>query len=402
VSETLSLAEARRIFLAAQGFAKRDRDQSVSWKAMAQELRRLHLLQIDSVNVLVRSHYLPMFSRLGAYDRNTLDAKTLQASGRDVFECWAHEASFVPLEHHPLLRWRTARARRGDGTYVSMDRFGRDEKAFLKRVLKFIASHGPVRQSDIPGGHKGEGGWWGWSKAKLALETLFDQGLITVQRRDGFERVYDLPERVLPQEVLNLPTPRERDAMMTLIDLAGRALGVATEIDLRDYFRLPVAEAKRAITDACAAGMLTPVTVEGWKNSAYLHHAAKVPKSAGGTALVSPFDPLCWNRDRTERLFGFHYRIELYTPAPKRKFGYYVLPFLMGDTFAGRVCLKADRARSTLMVNRMHVEDGCNPEEVAEALSVEFERLAQWLKLSAIEKPRAGNSPAAFAHLQRV
>jgi uncharacterized protein len=358
---------------------------------MHKELRRLHLLQIDSVNVAVRSHYMPMFSRLGIYDLGLLDSKTLNVTGREVFECWAHEASFVPLDLHPLMRWRTARARRGDGTYTSMDTFGREERAFMKSVVKFVKSHGPTRQSNVPGEHKGAGGWWGWSKAKLALETLFDQGLLAVAFRDGFERVYDLPERVIPQAILDVPTVPERQAVSRLIEMASQALGVATEMDLRDYFRLPAAAAKQAIADARENGAILPVAVESWTHQAYIHQSLKVPTTAGGFALISPFDPLCWARDRTERLFDFHYRLELYTPAAKRKFGYYVLPFLHGSGFGGRVCLKADRSRSTLVVNRAHVEAGCDADEVAESLAIELTRFARWLALSAIEAPQVGN-----------
>jgi uncharacterized protein len=382
---TLSIDEARRIALGAQGFVQQAREGIATWPAMKREAKRLHLLQIDSVNVLCRSHYLPLFSRLGAYDRAALDKRTLQGKNREFFECWAHEASFVRMDLHPLMRWRMERARKGDGIYAAMDRFAKEEKAYLKQVLSFIQSHGPTAQSDLPEQHKGAGGWWGWSKNKLALETLFDHGLVTAAKRDGFERFYDVPERVIPADVLALPTPRERDGFVQLIDMAAQALGVGTDFDLRDYFRLPVADAARALNDAAEAGVIVPVTVEGWKRQAYMHRDAKVPRKAGGTALVSPFDPICWYRDRAERLFNFHYRIELYTPAPKRKFGYYVLPLLHGDRFAGRVCLKADRQTSRLLANQCHIEAGCDHGEVAGALGAELSRMATWLGLSGVD-----------------
>ncbi len=371
--------------LGAQGFVQQKRDGAASWPAMKRELKRLHLLQIDSVNVLCRSHYLPLFSRLGSYDRVALDKRSLNIKNRDVFECWAHEASLVWMELHPLMRWRMDRARKGDGTYRAMNSFGREERAYLRRVLAFIQSHGPTAQSDLPEQHKGAGGWWGWSRNKLALETLFDQGLVTAAKREGFERYYDVPERVIPADVLALPTPKERDGFLQLIDLSGRALGMGTDFDLRDYFRLPVAEAARAVEDAVEAGILLPVKVEGWKRPAYVHRDAKVQRKAGGTALVSPFDPICWYRDRAEKLFNFHYRIELYTPAAKRKFGYYVLPFLHGDRFAGRVCLKADRPNSRLLANHSHIEIGCDHEDTASALAAELNRMAAWLGLSGVE-----------------
>ena len=390
-SATLSLQQARRIGLAALGFVNQTREGKAGWPAINRELKRLHLLQIDSVNVLCRSHYLPLFSRLGDYDRNALDKRTLHVKNRAVFECWAHEASLVRMELHPLMRWRMDRARSGNGIYKSMNRFANEEKAYLKSILAFVASHGPTAQSDLPEQHKGEGGWWGWSRNKLALETLFDQGLLTTAKRESFERFYDLPERVIPPDILDLPTPKERDAMVQLMDLAGQALGVGTEFDLRDYFRLPVAEAHRAMNDAVEQGILQPVTVEGWKHQAYLHRAARLPRKAGASTLVTPFDPICWDRPRAERLFNFHYRIELYTPAPKRKFGYYVLPFLNGDHFAGRVCLKSDRSNSTLLANASHIEEGRHPDETAAALATELQRMARWLGLAKVTVSNKGN-----------
>jgi uncharacterized protein len=396
VKSSLSTAEARRIALAAQGFTHHDRNGRANWSTMKRELKRLHLLQIDSVNVLCRSHYLPLFSRLGNYDRDALDKRSLKVKGRELFECWAHEASFVRMELHPLMRWRMDRARRGDGTYGAMNRFTKENKAFLKKVLSFIEQNGPTTQSELPEQHKGKGGWWGWSKNKLALETLFDQGLLTTSKREGFERIYDIPERVIPDAVRSLPTPGERDAMLQLIDLAAQALGIGTEFDLRDYFRLPVKDAAQATKDAIDAGIIIPVTVRGWKKPAFIHRDAKLPRKAGGSALVSPFDPICWDRDRAERIFDFHYRIELYTPAPKRKFGYYVLPFLHGDHFAGRVCLKADRANSALLVNQAHVEHGRDEMEAAEALSIELQRMAKWLGLDRVDIAGKGNLGSAL------
>jgi uncharacterized protein len=393
-SSSLTASEARRIALAAQGFGQPKTDDVSNWTAQKRELKRLHLLQIDSVNVLTRSHYLPLFSRLGNYDRTALDKRTLNTKGREAFECWAHEASLMRMELHPLMRWRMNRALKGDGIYRSMANFAHTEKAYLKNVLKFVASHGQTAQSDLPDKSKGEGGWWGWSKGKLALETLFAQGLLATSKRESFERFYDLPERVIPADTLALPTPSERDTMVQLIDLSGQALGVGTAFDLRDYFRLPVADAKRALDDAVEANILTPVTVEGWKPQAYLHRSAKIPRKVETSALVTPFDPICWDRDRTERLFNFHYRIELYTPQPKRKFGYYVLPFLLNEGFAGRVCLKADRESGTLRANAIHHEDLVDCDEVSEKLAKEIKRMAAWLELPNIEIRKSGNLSA--------
>ncbi len=240
----LSPAEARRVALAAQGFNNPKRAGKPTWRHMANAIADLHLLQIDSVNVLVRSHYMPLFSRLGAYSRETLDARSLGRTNRHMFECWAHEASLVPMTLHPLMRWRMHRAQSGNGNYHAFDRFMREEKAFLKKTLAFIAANGPTTASAIPGAGKSQGGWWGWSKGKLAIETLFDHGLVTCSHRDGFERIYDLTERVIPAEILALPTPPEDEAFRSLVVMAATALGIATEVDLRDYFRLPVAEAR--------------------------------------------------------------------------------------------------------------------------------------------------------------
>jgi uncharacterized protein YcaQ len=388
---SLALAEARRIALAAQGFDNPDRAGTANWTRIAGAIRRMHLLQIDSVNVLCRSHYLPVYSRLGAYDQAALDARSFSNGKRALFECWAHEASLLPLELHPLMRWRMERARAGQGIYGSMNRFAADERAYVKSVLDFVAANGPTATADLPDAGKSAGGWWGWSKGKMALEHLFDAGLVTTAARLGFERIYDIPERVIPSETLNRPAPAEDEAIRTLIDLSARALGVATGSDLRDYFRLPVAEAKRAVTELVEAGTLIPVQVETWKQQAFLHRDAKLPRRAGGTALVSPFDPLVWDRDRAERLFGFRYRIEIYTPAPKRQYGYYVLPFLMGDRFAARICLKADRQAGVLRANAAHFESHAEPRETAVALAGELRLMARWLGLDGVEAGPKGN-----------
>jgi uncharacterized protein len=389
-AQDISVAEARRLALAAQGFLSAPKPHTSHWPAIKSSLDRIHLLQIDSVNVLTRSHYLPLFARLGHYDMAALDARTLASTDRHCFECWAHEASLVPMSLHPLMRWRMHRAQKGDGIYKAMDNFGREEKVFLRQTLKHIEKNGPIRAIEVPGTNKSAGGWWGWSKGKLALETLFDQGHITAHARERFERIYDVAERVIPSTTLNLPTPDEKTAFRTLIKLSAEALGVATELDLRDYFRLPVADARLAIAEAVENGSLEPVRAEGWKQQAYVARNTSIPKSAGGNALLSPFDPIVWNRDRAERLFNFHYRIELYTPQEKRKFGYYVLPFLQGEALTGRLCLKADRENKTLLVNEAHLEAGCDVQATAAAMAPELRRMAHWLGLQSIKLNRRG------------
>jgi uncharacterized protein len=390
-SETLSLTEARRIALYAQGFQGQSRDAKPTWNKISRAVDDLHLLQIDSVNVLVRSHYLPLYARLGDYDTAALDKRSFDNTHRQFFECWAHEASIVPLALHPMMRWRMERSLRGDGQYKHMDKFGKENRSYLKSTLAFISKNGPTRVRDVPGGGKSDGAWWGWSKGKLALETLFDQGLLTTATRQSFERIYDVPERVIPYQILALPTPDEAEAFRSLIEKSAIALGVATEIDLRDYFRLPIAESRRAIAEQLEAGVLRAVLVEGWKQTAYMHRDAKLSKKFGATTLLSPFDPLVWNRDRAERLFNFHYRIELYTPESKRKFGYYVLPLLHEDKLVGRFCLKADRATSTLKVNASHHEAGIDSNDIATAAKNEIKRMASWLKLDSVEIGSKGN-----------
>jgi uncharacterized protein YcaQ len=391
VTSSLTIAQARRIALAAQGFTFQDRNRRNGWSRIDRTVRQLNLLQIDSVNVLVRSHYLPLFSRLGSYEHATLDDRAFGTKRRALFECWAHEASLLPLDLHPLMRWRMQRARDGRGTYASMNRFAVEDRVFLKATLDFVTRNGPTVASEVPDGGKSGGGWWGWSRGKMAMEALFDQGLVTTAAREGFERVYDIPERVIPSDVLNRETPRESDAIRSLLDLSARAHGIGTEFDLRDYFRLPVAETKTALMELVEDGTLVPVSVEGWKHTAYLHREARMPRKAGGTALLSPFDPVVWERARAERLFDFHYRIEIYTPAEKRKYGYYVLPFLMGDRIVGRVCLKADRQDGVLRANASHHEPHADPRPAAEAMAGELRLMADWLGLAAVSAGPKGN-----------
>ncbi len=387
---------ARRIALAAQGFTRQSRDAKVGWPKLSKAIDAMHLLQIDSVNVLTRSHYLPLFSRLGAYDKSLLDKHTLAKTNRKVFECWAHEASLVPLHLHPLMRWRMNRARNGDGNYGAFDGFAKTEKAYLSKTIDFIAKNGPTTASKIPGAGKSAGGWWGWSKGKLAVETLFDHGLITTSHRHGFERIYDITERVIPADILDLPTPDEEEGFERLMLMATEALGIGTEIDLRDYFRLPVADARKALHALLASKQLEHVEVQGWSKSAYMLPNTQRPRKVGGTALLSPFDPLVWNRDRASRLFNFHYRIEIYTPQHKRKFGYYVLPFLFGEDLAGRFCLKADRENAILRVNTSHHDDKHSTSELAKAAAEELRRMAGWLGLKEVEVVKQGNLASAL------
>lgn len=389
----LSAAAARRIALAAQGFATERPDAAVNAGHVKRTIDRLGLLQIDSVNVLARAHYLPLFSRLGNYDSDHLDRLAWgRKSQRGLFEFWAHEASLLPLDSQPLLRWRMQRAAEnaGDGK-GKLHQFRRDKAAYIDEVLREIADRGPIAASELSNGGAGRGAWWGWSDGKLAVEWLFFAGLVTTATRRGtFERVYDLTERVLPERVRALPTPSAEEAQRELLRLSARALGVATEFDLRDYYRLGVADTKARLSELAEAGELVPVDVEGWTYAAYLDPAARQPRRVEARALLAPFDPLIWERDRTERIFDFFYRIEIYTPQAKRKHGYYVLPFLLGDRLVGRVDLKADRATSTLVAPALHLEPGQDARAVAGPLREELRLMADWLGLENVSLPRAG------------
>lgn len=383
--ESLSLSQARRTALAAQGFGM-PRPGEVSSRHIVAIVKRLGLLQIDSVNVLVRAHFMPVFSRLGPYPATLLDHLSSKGRGRAFFEYWGHGASLVPLSFFPLFRWRMQRALEGQGLYSAWASFGREHKPFIERVYEEVRQRGPVSAGQLErlletNKARGAGGWWNWSKYKRALEWLFWAGQITTSFRKSFERFYDLTERALPAELVSAPRMAEADAQRELIRVAARALGIATEGDLRDYFRLNVHDAKARVMELVESGELFPVAVEGWRQPAFLNPAARIPRQLEAQALVSPFDPLIWERARTERLFGFRYRIEIYTPVHKREHGYYVLPFLLGDQLVARVDLKADRSTRTLQVVAAHAENGCDPTGIVPPLLRELKQLASWLDL---------------------
>lgn len=381
---SLSPAAARRIALAAQGFG-RPRPPAATTRDLLRTIERTNLFQIDSVNVITRAHYMPAFSRLGAYDPALLDRLAWgRRAERRLFEYWAHEASLLPLAMHPLLRWRMARADRGALGWANLRAYARERRPEAMAVLDRIRAEGPLAASAFTEG-RGRSGWWEWGEGKRALEWLFWAGHVTTAtRRGAFERVYDLTERVIPPAILALPTPDPTQAHQALIRLSARALGIATATDLRDYFRLDPADTRAAIDALVEAGALLPATVPGWSQPAYFDPAARRPRRIEGQALLAPFDPVVWNRARTERLFGFRYRIEIYVPAGQRQHGYYVLPFLMDDRLVARIDLKADRQAGRLLVRRWSAEPHA-PADTAPRLAAELRTMADWLGLDTVD-----------------
>jgi len=387
--DKLSLAAARRLALAAQGFAEPRPEGRVDRRHLRRVIERLGVVQIDSVNVLVRSHLLPFFSRIGPYPIDALAQLTEQR--RELFEYWAHEASLLPIALQPLFRWRMARA--AGEAWRRLVTIGRDRPDFVRSVLAQVVERGPIAASDLEDrGHRPSTGMWSWSDGKTALEWLFWSGQVTAAgRRTTFERLYDLPERVLPAPVLAAPTPDEHEAQRALLLQAARAFGVATARDLADYYRIRAPEARPRVLELVEAGHLVPVQVEGWRDPAFLYPSVRAPRRVEARALLSPFDSLVWERSRTERLFGMRLRLEIYTPSAARVHGYYVLPFLLDEALVARVDLKADRAASTLRAIGAFAEpDRCQP-AVAAALAEELRAMAGWLGLEKVAVGQQGD-----------
>lgn len=391
---SLSAAEARRIALAAQGFAK-PRPTTAGTRQLNTTLARMATLQIDSVNVFARSHYMPLFSRLGAYDTAALD-RLLFSRRPPYVEYWAHVAAFIPATDWGLFRFRMDEMR---------ERYGSEpggwfdtHRDIVDWVRSELADRGPLRPAQIEHDAKkgARGPWWDWDVVKRTLESLWMFGEVAIAGRRGFERRYALAEHVIPAEVLAAPVPRD-DAVRELVRRAARAYGVATAADLADYWRIRDRKAVvAAIDDLTDAGELEPVSVEGWTTAgrparAWLHRDAVVPRRITAAAILTPFDPVVWFRDRAERLFDFEYRIEIYTPAPKRRFGYYSLPVLIDDDLVGRIDLKADRAASTLLVQSAWWEHG-RPADAAPRLAEQLELAARWQGLESVSISRWGDA----------
>ncbi len=352
------------------------------------------VIQIDSVNVLVRSQELPLFARLGPHPRSLIHDAT--AAG-ELFEYWVHEASHVPTAHHHLHRWQMERDHKWSRYWDLQQR----RPGFIDEVLSRVDREGPLASSDLGERVGKKGQWWDWDDAKVALEHLFWKGAVTATRRaNDFARVYDLTERVIPPHVLARPTPSEHEARRELLLLAAAHHGVGTLDDLTDYHRQKNEPCRPIVRELVAEGELLEVQVQGWDKPAYMHPQARLPRRIDACALLSPFDPVCWHRGRNERLFGFHYRIEIYTPAPKRTFGYYVLPILWGDTLAGRLDMKADRKNGTLLVPGAFAEADVPEAELtalAHRVAPELLAMASWLGLQRVEVGERGDLACALA-----
>ncbi|MCV7358291.1 winged helix-turn-helix domain-containing protein [Mycolicibacterium fluoranthenivorans] len=384
---SLTVAQARRIAIAAQGFHEPRPAGAVTRAHLKRLIARIQVLQLDSISVAVRAHYAPVFSRLGGYDRDVLDRAAWSHSARSprlLVEYWAHEAALMAVEDWPLLRWRMREYTHGRwGTEIV-----RKNQQLVEDVLAAVDVLGPSTAGQIeahlesePRGRKGPAKkeMWDRSDTKWVAEALFASGRLTTATRVGFARHYDLAEKVLPPDVVAREVD-DQEAVRELILRAAGALGVATETDLRDYFRLSPKQSKPTVAALVAEGELEPVEIDG--TPAYLRAGQKVPRLDRGTALLCPFDPLIFFRPRVERLFGFHYRIEIYVPAPKRQFGYYVWPFLLDGELVGRVDLK--RADNALHVVGAFAEDGQDRSRVAAALSVELQAMAGWLGVGGV------------------
>jgi len=388
----LSLAQARRITLAAQGFGDR-RHAAPTLRTFSRTLARTGVLQIDSVNVLQRAHYMPLFSRMGPYDIGLL-ARASEKAPRRMVEYWAHVAAFMPVELWPYMGHRMRHYRERGHEWTIM----RHNPKLVDALLAEVRERGASTPRDLDDGlPRAKTHWgWNWSDTKKALEYLFFTGELAIAGRNAaFERLYDLPERVIPAQVLAQPAPTDAEAHIELVRRAAISHGIATEACLRDYYRMHHDHSRPAVAALVEAGELVPAAVEGWSRPAYLHRDARLPRRIDARALLSPFDPVVWERERTERLFGFHYRIEIYVPEHKRRHGYYVLPFLLGDRLVARVDLKADRKAGILVVRSAHAEAQA-PVETAPALAAELRALAGWLGLADIRVERRGGLASAL------
>lgn len=392
-SRSLSRSQARRIALAAQGFLD-PRHATPTMRTLSRTLARTGVLQIDSVNVLQRAHYMPLFSRIGPYDPSLLH-RAAGTRPRRLVEYWAHEAAFMPVDLWPYMQHRMMRAR--SEAWGGPRQIFSEKPDLVRWVLDEVRRRGPITargiEGDLPRADKDNWGW-NWSETKQALEFLFFAGEVAASGRNAqFERLYDVPERVLPAHILAMPTPTDDEAHVELVRRAAISHGVGTERCLRDYYRMGPQGSRRAVNTLVESGELLPISIEGWRRPAYLHRDARLPQRVNAKALLSPFDPLVWERTRTEQLFGFRYRIEIYVPEHLRVHGYYVLPFLLGENLVARVDLKANRKAGLLVVKGSFAEPDA-PRETAGELAGELHSLAAWLELDAVVvEPRGDLAP---------
>ncbi|MDJ0767986.1 MAG: crosslink repair DNA glycosylase YcaQ family protein [Ilumatobacter sp.] len=385
----LSAAQARRVALGAQGFADPRPTGRIDRRHLRRVLDRMGLIQIDAVNVLVRSQELPLFSRLGPHPRSLIWDATRDG---ELFEYWVHEACHVPVEHYPLHRW----AMDAHPRWERLRAWASDRADFVADVLDHVRNHGPIVASDLEMRDRPKEPWWDWDDGKRALEHLFRVGEVTATRRESdFARLYHAVEHVIPDALRHGPRLDVDESKKELLVLAAKHHGVGTAADLADYHRLT--HTRPLFAELVEEGRLVPVEVEGWGKPAYMHPDATIPRRIGARALLSPFDPVVWFRERAERLFGFHYRIEIYVPKPKRRFGYYVLPFLLGDDLVGRVDLKADRAAGELLVQAAWAEPGVPRDLVAGELAEELRSMAAWLDLDDVRLNGGGDLRPALA-----
>lgn len=391
---SLSKDEARRIALAAQGFAERRPKGRVDRRHLRKVMGRLELLQLDSVPVVIRTQYMPLFSRLGPYDTELLDRVAYESD--EWFEAWSHEASLLPVETEPWLRWSKESALQGK-TWKHLYKLAKNEPNYVDSVLAEVKARGRLAPNELSDpGPRTVSGWGSRSAGSVALDWLHRIGEVGVRRRPGFAKEFDLFERIIPEEIRRRPTPDLASALDELLMRSARAHGVATADCLVDYFRLPKRPAKARLEVLVEEGRLAACEVEGWKAKAYLSPTAKMPRRIEGPALLSPFDPVVWNRKRIEALFDFEYRIEIYTPAEKRRWGYYVLPFLLDGRLVARFDVKTDRERQCLCVPAAHLEEGESASDVAHAAAVELANLAEFVGANRVEVGPRGNLARAL------
>ena len=397
---SISVLQARRVALAAQGLLKDRPNGQVNQRHLQQCMKKMEVVQLDAVPVIIRTQYMPFFSRLGPYRQTLFDE--IAYDDDKWFELWAHEASIAPVEIEPYFRFDKKRATKGE-TWKSLYRLATEEPLYVKNVLREVALNGPIEAKDLSDPQPREQTGWGHrSKGQLALNWLYRIGEVGIRRGPNFEKKFDLLDRIVPSNILDLPTPDDAESLRYLMLRSAKAYGVATSRDLADYFRLPVKEATEAVADLVENKQLEEIQIETWKDSAYMPAKTSIPKAADTCALVSPFDPIVWNRKRLNRLFDFQYKLEIYTPETKRKFGYYVLPLLIGGRFVGRFDIKHLRDQKILHIKASFIEENIRAEEIVERAFEELVNLARFLGALKIRIDRKGNFAVQLRKVNRL